>query len=324
MPERTSYVCTLTAAQAEQLRSRLADRGWHFAELPYAFWKAGLAGTTVVAYQSGKLTVQGKGMAELVQFLIEPEVLREARFGYEHLLAENEHPEMFTPHAGIDESGKGDYFGPLVVAACYVDADTARQLLLLKVADSKTIKSDRRIAELAAKVRTVTGGRFSLVAVGPEAYNRLYGQFGNLNRLLAWGHARALENLLEREPSCPRAISDQFGRKETVLRALKERGRSIVLEQRPKAEADIAVAAASILARAEFVRRLEGLGRQIGLVLPKGGGPAVSQAATELVRREPALLGKVAKLHFRITAAVGGPGVGGGAGPPGPEDDTPE
>jgi len=313
MAERTSYVCTLTPAQAHQLRSRLEDRGWHVGELPYAFWKADLAGTTAVAYQSGKLTVQGKGTAELVQFLIEPEILGEARFGYEHVLAESEHPEMFTPHAGIDESGKGDYFGPLVVAACYVDADTARQMLLMKVADSKTIKSDRRIAELAAKIRTVTGGRYSLVAIGPEAYNRLYGQFRNLNRLLAWGHARALENLLEREPSCPRAISDQFGRKETVLRALKERGRNITLEQRPKAEADLAVAAASILARAEFVRRLDGLSKQAGITLPKGGGPAVSQAAADLVRRDPALLGGVAKLHFRITAAVGGPIVAGAA-----------
>lgn len=311
MPERTSYVCTLTAAQAETLRARLEDRGWHLGELPYAYWKADFSGTTVVAYQSGKLTVQGKGTAELVQFLIEPEILGEARFGYEHVLAENEHPEMFTPHAGIDESGKGDYFGPLVVAACYVDADTARQMLLMKVADSKTIKSDRRIAELAAKIRTVAGGRYSLVAIGPEAYNRLYGQFRNLNRLLAWGHARALENLLEREPSCPRAISDQFGRKETVLRALKERGRNIVLEQRPKAEADIAVAAASILARAEFVRRLEVLSKQVGVTLPKGGGPAVSQTAADLARRDPARLGTVAKLHFRITAAVGGPMVAG-------------
>lgn len=307
MLERTNYVCTVTPDQARDLRGRLEERGWRLSAAPYALWKADHAGTTVVAYQSGKLTVQGKGTADLVQFLLEPEILREARFGYEHVLAETEHPDMFTPHAGIDESGKGDYFGPLVVAACYVDADMAREMLRLKVADSKSIGSDRRIAELAARIRAVTGGRFSIVAIGPEAYNRLYAKFGNLNRLLAWGHARALENLLEREPSCPRAISDQFGRREMVLRALKARGREITLEQHPKAEADVAVAAASILARAEFVRRLEALSQQVGMTLPKGGGSAVTQAAAELVRRDPALLGSVAKLHFRITAAVGGP-----------------
>lgn len=316
MPERTSYVCTLTPTQASQLRSRLEDQGWHFADLPYAHWKADRAGTTVVAYQSGKLTVQGKGTSELVQFVIEPDILHEARFGYENIIAEQEHPEMFSPHAGIDESGKGDYFGPLVIAACYVDADTARQFLLMKVADSKTIKSDRRIADLAAKIRTVAADRYSVVAIGPEAYNRLYGQFRNLNRLLAWGHARALENLLEKVPSCPRAISDQFGRKETVQRALQERGRSVVLEQHPRAEADIAVAAASILARAEFVRRLDALSTRLGITLPKGGGPAVSAAAAELARRDAALLGTVAKLHFRITAAVTGSAPAGADDPP--------
>jgi ribonuclease HIII len=314
MPERTSYVCTVTPAQAAAVRGHLEDRSWGFAEAPYAFWKAAREGTTVVAYQSGKLTVQGKGTAELVQFLLEPEVLHEARFGYEPALAEQEHPDMFEPHAGIDESGKGDYFGPLVIAACYVDADIARQLLLLKVADSKTIKSERRMADLAGKIRTVSAGRFSVVAIGPDAYNRLYEKFGNLNRLLAWGHAKALENLLELEPSCPRAISDQFGRKETVLRALQERGRSIRLEQHPKAEADIAVAAASILARAEFVRRLDALAQQVGIALPKGAGPAVTQAAKAVLHRDPKLLGTVAKLHFRTTAAV--------VAPPGPLDRT--
>ena len=308
MAERTLYVCTVDPKQAARLRDALTDRGWRFAEAPYAFWKADREGTTVVAYQSGKLTVQGKGTADLVQFLLEPEILREARFGYESVLTEQEHPEMFEPHAGIDESGKGDYFGPLVIAACYVDADIARQLLQLKVADSKTIKSERRMADLAAKIRSVTAGRCSVVAIGPDAYNRLYEKFGNLNRLLAWGHAKALENLLELEPTCPRAISDQFGRPESVLRALQARGRAIRLEQHPKAEADIAVAAASILARAEFVRRLEALGLQVGQHLPKGASPAVTAAATELFRRAPALLGSVAKLHFRTTAVVtGGP-----------------
>jgi ribonuclease HIII len=209
---------------------------------------------------------------------------------------------MFEPHVGIDESGKGDYFGPLVVAACYVDGAMARQCLRLGVADSKSIRSARRIASLAETIRSVTGGRFSVVVVGPEAYNRLYDSFGNLNRLLAWGHARALENVLDREPGCPRALSDQFGRKELVLKALKKRGRTITLEQTPRAEADVAVAAASILARAEFVRRLETLSDSVGHALPKGAGPAVVEAASALVRRRGKdALRTVAKLHFRTT-----------------------
>jgi ribonuclease HIII len=305
MAAKTSHVCTLSAAQAAQLRDLMEPKGWQFDQAPYARWRARLGKTTVVAYESGKLTVQGKGTPDFVQFILEPEILGEARFGYEHLLAEQESPEMFTPHAGIDESGKGDYFGPLVIAAAYVDGPLAKKLLEAGVADSKTIKSARRMATLDEAIRKLLGGRFSVVAIGPQAYNRLYGNFDNLNRLLAWGHARALENLLEKVPDCPRAISDQFGRKETVRRALQQRGRSIRLEQRTKAESDVAVAAASILARAEFVRRLETLGKAVDATLPKGAGPRVLEAARELVKTRGAeILNGIAKLHFKTTARV--------------------
>jgi ribonuclease HIII len=302
MTQKTSYVCTLSPEQVAQLRDIMEPKGWMFDEAPYAHWRARLDKTTVVAYESGKLTVQGKGTPEFVQFILEPDILGEARFGYEHLLAEQENPEMFTPHAGIDESGKGDYFGPLVVAAAFVDSDTARKLLEIGVADSKTIRSDRRIEDLAKQIRQYLHGQYAVVAVGPEAYNRLYDSFGNVNRLLAWGHARALENLLENVPDCPRAISDQFGRKETVKRALQERGRSIKLEQRTKAEADVAVAAASILARAEFVRRLDQLAKTAGCKLPKGAGANVLQVARTLAAQNGRdTLGTVAKLHFKTT-----------------------
>ena len=302
MSNPNCYVCTLTDAQIGQLRDALEQRNWSFSEAPHAHWKAQQDKTSVVAYCSGKLTVQGRGTPDLVQFVLEPDILGEARYGYENVLAETENPEMFQPHGGIDESGKGDYFGPLVVAAAYVDEETARRLLAIGVTDSKAIKSDRRIAELAEETRSLLRGQFAIVAVGPVAYNRLYDKIGNVNRLLAWGHAQALENLLERVPGCPRAISDQFGRKETVLRALKERGRAIVLEQRTKAESDIAVAAASVLARHEFVRRLELLAKEVGQSLPKGAGPLVLARAKEIAAAggEEALA-QVAKLHFRTT-----------------------
>lgn len=304
MASTTSYVCTITAAQAEQLHGLMQARGWTFDQMPYARWRGRLAKTTVVAYESGKLTVQGRETPDFVQFLLEPEILQEARFGYEAELMAVENPAMLAPHAGIDESGKGDYFGPLVVACVYTDAEAAQKLLSAGVADSKAIANDRKIAALAAVIRKECTGRFSLLAIGPESYNRLYESFGNLNHLLAWGHAKVLENLLEQVPDCPRAISDQFAASaNTVKRALLERGRRIVLEQRTKAEADIAVAAASILARAEFVRRLEVLGKTVGMVLPKGAGPAVPVCASQIAAQGGRdALGKVAKLHFKTTA----------------------
>ncbi|MBH0197256.1 MAG: ribonuclease HIII [Nitrospira sp.] len=202
---------------------------------------------------------------------------------------------------GIDESGKGDYFGPLVIAAVFVDATTQGELKLMEVRDSKKI-SDGRILEMAPDIKTICP--HSVIAIGPQKYNELYAKIKNLNRLLAWGHAKALENLLERVP-CERAISDQFGNERLILNALQDKGRTIVLEQRTKAESDLAVAAASILARAEFLLRLKRLSNEVGTTLPKGASPTVELAARMVIKKHGRdRLGHVAKLHFKTTQAV--------------------
>jgi ribonuclease HIII len=202
---------------------------------------------------------------------------------------------------GIDESGKGDYFGPLVIAAVLVTPADEPDLRLMQVRDSKRI-SDGRILEMAPDIRQVC--RHSVVAIGPHRYNELYAKIRNLNRLLAWGHARALENILEHS-ECPLAISDKFGDEQFIVSALLEKGKRIQLIQRPKAEEDLAVAAASILARAEFLIRLKRLSDEIGVSLPKGASQAVELAARVVVKK----LGReglesVAKLHFRTTRSV--------------------
>ncbi len=303
--KKTSYVRTIDRQQAERLKAILVPRGWSFDTAPYALWRASGEGASVIAYESGKLVTQGKGTEQFVRYILEPEILGEARFGYENELAEIENPQMFEPHIGIDESGKGDYFGPLVIAAVFVNGTIARELLDLGVTDSKLIKSDKRITEICESVKSAVNGRFSVVPIGPEAYNRLYAKVGNVNRLLGWGHARALENVLERAPDCPRAVSDQFAAKHTVINALLERGQDITLEQMPRAEADVAVAAASILARADFVRRLDKLSEEAGVKLPKGASPAVVAAGRELVAKHGAgCLSRFAKTHFKTTAKV--------------------
>ena len=202
---------------------------------------------------------------------------------------------------GTDEAGKGDYFGPLVVAAVYVHEQTATLLRQAGVRDSKTL-SDKRIGELAAEIRRTCPVR--IVAVGPERYNALYADMKNLNRLLAWAHARAIEDLLG-EVDCERVISDQFADERVLRRAMQAKGKLVHLEQRHRAETDIAVAAASIVARGEFVGRLARLSQQVGIELAKGAGPPVLAAAKRYVTTHgAAALGKVAKLHFRTTQQV--------------------
>ncbi|MBX3301269.1 MAG: ribonuclease HIII [Nitrospira sp.] len=212
------------------------------------------------------------------------------------------HPHNRIERIGIDESGKGDYFGPLVIAAVFVNATTQGELKLMGVRDSKKL-SDGRVLEMAPDIKTICP--HSVIAIGPKKYNELYGKIRNLNRLLAWGHAKALENLLERGVTCERAISDQFGDERLILNALQEKGRTIVLDQRTRAESDLAVAAASILARAEFLIRLKRLSNEVGTTLPKGASPAGELAARMVIKKHGQdWLGSVAKLHFKTTKTV--------------------
>lgn len=305
----TSYVCTVTEEQAEQLRLLLDGRGWKFSEQPYARWKAVLEKTNVVAYNSGKLTVQGGGTEDFVTFLLEPEILHTFTFGYE----EEPPEEAVDPHGGVDESGKGDFFGPLCIAGVYADEVTGPKLRAIGCCDSKLIKSSKKIMELSAGIREIAGNGWTAVVIGPESYNRLYAKFGNLNRLLAWGHARVIENLLEKVPACPRMLSDKFADERLIRRALLTRGREIRLDQRTKAESDVAVAAASILSREQFLRGMAKLEAEFGIELPRGAGPQVKAAGRSLMERFGAsVFERCAKTHFKTWNELTGTPVEGG------------
>ena len=297
----TSYTSKLTAEQADALRAWLQRHAYKFREVPYARFAAEKDKTNIVFYESGKLVVQGKGTQEFIEFVLEPEILKEARLGYEAVL----NPELLLPRLGVDESGKGDFFGPLSVAGAYVNESVVKAWKDSGIRDSKNISSDKRIRDLAELIRKTPGCITTVVPIGNESYNRLYDKMGSTNSILAWGHARVIENLMglkyQMNPAPVRAISDQFAyHKDTVAKALMPLGRSIELIQKHRAEEDLAVAAASILARNEFVQRLGKLEKQYQMVLPKGASAAVDAAAKEFVAKYGAdKLANVAKMHFR-------------------------
>ena len=300
----TSYTCKLSDEQAAQLEEHLLERDYEMREVPHTRFAGHRDKLNVNFYNSGKLLVQGKGTREFVEFVLEPEILKEARLGYEAEINQ----DFIRPRIGVDESGKGDFFGPLVVAGVYVNEAVVRLWQEKGVKDSKRVTSDKRVAELAKIIRETPGCIWTVVPIGLEAYNRMHQKMRTVNKMLAWGHARVIENLMERgaemEPPPERAISDQFARsKSTVADALMELGRKIELIQRHKAEEDLAVAGASILARAVFVQKMAELSEKVGKTLPKGGGKPVDMVASELVEeRGEAVLGSVAKLHFRNAA----------------------
>lgn len=304
----TSYTCKLNDTQAYALEAYLRAHDFEFRQVPYARYAGARKDLNAVFYESGKLVLQGKGTGEFIEFVLEPEILREARLGYETLL----NPEMLDPRLGVDESGKGDFFGPLCVAGVYVNERVIKAWENAGIKDSKSIDSDRKIKDLAELIRTTPGCISSVVPIGNEAYNRLYSKMHSVNTLLAWGHARVIENLmaqrLQMNPLPVKAISDQFASsKDVVAKALMNLGRKIELVQRHKAESDVAVAAASILARNEFVTRLAALGKAYKLVFPKGASAAVDRVAKEFVEQFGAEnLAKVSKLHFRTALRAQG------------------
>jgi ribonuclease HIII len=154
-------------------------------------------------------------------------------------------------------------------------------------------------------IRQTPGVAFDIVLIGPERYNDLYEKFGNLNSLLGWGHARVIENLLAKRPDCPRALSDKFADARVIEKALLQHGQRIQLEQRTKAESDLAVAAASILAREAFIDWLERSGKQLGLPLGRGVSATIKETARKIVEKEgPAALRRFAKVHFRTAHEV--------------------
>lgn len=308
MPPLTHYTTTLSEPQATVLERIVRDGTFELRTVPYARFSGAKKDFNVTFYQSGKLVVQGKGTEDFVQFVLEPKVLQEARLGYEATL----NPELLDPRLGIDESGKGDFFGPLCIAGVYVNADILRAWKDAGIRDSKAISSDGQIARLAEVIRKTPGCVHAVVPIGPEAYNRMYGTNKSVNRLLAWGHARVIENLLGQRhrmnPPPVRAISDQFASdKATIEKALLSLGRDFQLVQRHKAESDLAVAAASILARDEFVQRLRKLEQTYGTPLPKGASSAVETAGKAFVAKHGAeALAQVAKMHFRTSYRVRG------------------
>ncbi len=293
----TSFTCSLDQKQGTDLERLLQEKGWSFTSRSHTRFAAGKDNISLSFFNSGKLLVQGKGTREFVEFLLEPEILKEVRLGYEHL-----YRKFRGERIGVDESGKGDYFGPLVVAGVFVTEEGEKRLRDLNVRDSKKI-SDRRIGELRKIIRS--DYVFSVVAIGPERYNQLYATMGNMNNILAWGHARVIENLLSRA-GCKKAVLDQFGKKELVLGALMKKGRNIEVFQEVRGESDMAVAAASVLARGEFVNRLKKLSEEFKIPIPKGNNKElVIRTARRIIKKwGMEALVRVAKVHFKTTKEI--------------------
>lgn len=316
--KKNCFTYELDAAQQELLLGVMLTGNYRKREVPYSLWSIEGNGFNATLYSKEKhgkrkLCIQGSKAEDFVLFVLEPNVLGAASLGYETLLD----PTLVSAHAGSDESGKGDYFGPLVVCCAYTDETLSARMQELGVKDCKQM-TDKAVLAVGASLRSLLGpSGFSVVKLGPAAYNRLYAKMRNINRMLAWAHGSAIEELLEKRPGCARVVVDQFAPTEAVIqRALKPLGRNAEVIQRHKAENDIAVAAASVIAREIFLRDIEKTGREVfaGAAgadgeqrrIPIGSSdPGVRRLAEEMVRKEgPVWLMNHVKAHFQTTDKV--------------------
>lgn len=292
------YTNKFSAQQVDKIRQFFESINSKFSPLQYGYWKVEGNGYVASFYKSLKFVVQGKMTDKIasdfekfmgISALVEEQKLFDTT-DYEN------NDVNFSRYIGTDESGKGDFFGPLVIAGVYVDEELSKKFVDLGIKDSKKL-DDKMIVKMSAHIRN--NAPHSVVVVMPEKYNELYNSFKNLNKLLAWGHARAIENVLEKQ-SCDSALSDKFGDESLIKNALLKNGRKINLEQRVRGESYIGVAAASVIARAEFVKRCGELSNKFGFDFPKGASDKVVLTAKEYVQK----FGKenlkcVAKMHFK-------------------------
>ncbi|MAB88038.1 MAG: ribonuclease HIII [Planctomycetes bacterium] len=284
------FVDRIDDATGAQLEEMLRSAGYEFREVEYARFGAKGESVSVVLYTSGKLVVQGKGASDFRLHRLQE-------------LTGLPEPRLKVATIGCDEAGKGDYFGPIVVAAVAMTPEEEQFLDEIPLCDSKTL-SDRQIAGAAEHLRNVVP--HEVIVIGPRRYNELYAKFQNVNHLLAWAHGKAMLAVKDKT-GIDHVLLDKFCDESVVKRALGARSSEIDLHSRPRAEDDPAVAAASLLARDAFVRGIDRLRHVAGRPLPKGAGSPVLKAGRELVKeRGRDILAEVAKVHFRTTGQLGG------------------
>jgi ribonuclease HIII len=306
------FVIQLKPQLKNKLHQHLKENGFELSKPAYTEFCAKKTGISCTLYESGKLVIQGKESSSFIEFYIEPELLQS--FDYTAAKTQKNHSSIhpptpssnhsssqFQPHIGIDESGKGDFFGPLCVAGVYATPEQIVQLIDIGVRDSKDL-SDATIYMIAPKIQKLC--LHHIVKINPSKYNEIYYQFNNLNRLLGWGHATTIEYLVEHS-DCSQVTIDQFADESVVLTALKRKKLKLELTQRHKAESDPVVAAASILARYAFLEGLKKLGESLEVTLPKGASPAVIKMGKQIFRRYGREgLAKIGKLHFKTLDSI--------------------
>ena len=286
-----NYTQKFQIAENDKLKLFFENDNAEISSVQNALWRAKTKSYAATFYKTGKLLIQGSDVSEIVHKLESNLKTSNAK-----IMQQDNNLNIPVKHIGTDESGKGDFFGPLVIAAVLVDEKSTDILAKSGIKDCKKV-DDKNITKLASVIKN--NCVFSVVTINPAKYNELYAKLKNLNHLLAWGHARAIENVLEKA-DCNCALSDKFGDEKLIKNALLKKGKTIRLEQRCKAESDIAVAAASILAREQFLSGINEMSKKYGIQIQKGCSENVLNIAKQIANKySKNELKNLVKTHFK-------------------------
>jgi ribonuclease HIII len=286
----------------EQFKDFLAKNAFSFEERPHQYFLARKEGLVVNLYNNGKIVIAGTDDNERTNVAAFLDTLQ----AEQHKKNNKEYAPIAVSgiRIGTDEVGKGDYFGPLVIAGVLADEAQILKMESLGIKDSKSL-SDTTVQNFAGQIKKIVGQKqFSIIVISPIKYNLLISKMKNLNRLLGWGHARAIENILIHHNKCQTAISDQFGDQSFIENALMKLGKKIQLIQTPKAEREMTVAAASILARSESLHRMNEMSQSYGFEFPRGATDVISTAEIFVDKFGYKALLNVAKIHFKTTGKI--------------------
>lgn len=304
-----------------EFREKLTQEGFEFFEHQHAFWRAKKDKNTVIFYKNGTLQFQGGDFLSYVTLLLGEEAAKPIAeesggkggiaISADELKALGmvlESPEEFSakkeaaleakvvsPVLGFDESGKGDYFGPLVFAGAIVPEELEPELLKLGVSDSKKI-SDSKIKSLFALIKDKI--EWQVRVLEPIIYNSLYEEWGNLNLLLVEQYREFLKDFPNAKYNS--IILDRFSSSDRQNKMISAGvNTSFIIE--PQAERYTAVAAASVIARYHFIDWLERTSDRQGRKFPLGAGESAKGLYKELFEILPSHeLRALAKVHFRI------------------------
>lgn len=296
----------ISSSRFAEFKAYLENNGFSFEERPYQAFLAKKKGVTVNLYLNGKIVIGGAEQTEKSK--VEDYLASLEASQVEKAVKEYPSIEVSGTRIGTDEVGKGDYFGPLVIGGVLANENQVNKLQTLGVKDSKAL-SDVTIKNLSVQINKILEpSQRDIILIRPLKYNMLHKDLGNVNGILGWGHARAIENLLSGNAECEYAVADQFGDQSYIEKALMQRGKKITLIQSPKAEREIAVAAASILARSVFIDEMREMSKTYGLDFPKGSTDVIPTATKFVEMYGGQALVNVAKTHFATTKQI--PNVG--------------